>query len=140
MVRVIEVAYTVPPALACRHTRQDVVPLIRRPPLTSRQKREALRVSGANNGEATPVCGQNISRFKSFGDSHDAGVHKSQWQIRVLVNERRRAHKILRIGWLYRELVVRQRLNERQFRGGTNARLEEIADLGQHGDGYDDGA
>lgn len=77
----------------------------------------------ANDGEVSPICGQDVPRSQAFGDGDNACVHKSQREIGVLVDHGGRANKIFRFCCLYRELTLGNSLHERQFCGGPNSRL-----------------
>ena len=88
-------------------------------------------MSRPNNSKMLPICGQNVARFESLGDSCHGRIHKTKRKVAIRMHDVGDPWKILVVEMLDDELTVRDSANERFLCCGPNSLLQEITHLGQ---------
>jgi len=73
-----------------------------------------------------------LSHVEPFGSRDDGGVRDAEWQVRVLPSELGDSVPVVRHGVFDDELTLRHGIQKRDLGHRTDARLNQIADFGNH--------
>ncbi len=92
---------------------------------------------GPNGAEMPSIKSCDLIELEPFGYREDRGIDGSEREIRVLPDQFRHPHQV-DSGELHElDLAISDRVQEPGFGCGTNTGLQEVADLGEYGAGYE---